>query len=173
MGAVKKGGEYMLRARQQRLMFLPILLFALTLSATSFLPTSYAANVSAAFTTQTRDTPTFNAYKGVSIGMTIDEVRARMGNPKEPSESMDYYAPSDNEFIQIYYEAKKVTAVTVTFSGKLDAAPDAKTVFGELPEVKPDGGIFKMVRYPKAGYWISYNKITGSDPMIMIAIKKI
>jgi hypothetical protein len=146
----------------------------LTLSATAFLAASYVGHVSAApILTQTRDTPTFNAYKGIGIGMTLDEVRGKLGNPKEPSDSMDYYAPSDNEFIQIYYEGKKVTALTVTFSGKLDAAPDAKTVFGENPEVKPDGSIFKMVRYPKAGYWISYNKITGSDPMIMIAIKKI
>lgn len=123
--------------------------------------------------TQTRDTPLFTSYKGVSIGMSTKEVRDKLGNPKEASDGMDYYAPSEAEYIQVYYDNSKVSAITVTFSGKLDGAPDCKAVFGEQAEVKPDGGIFKMVRYPKAGFWISYNKIIGDDPMIMIAIKKI
>ena len=37
---------------------------------------------------------------------------------------------------------------------------------------KEDGGIFKMNRYPKAGFWISYNKTAGADPMIIIAMQK-
>ncbi len=164
-------GGYMLKFARRKSIFLSIFLVAVSLAGIGY------GNVGPEYHLLSDpargQTPTFTSYKGVSIGMSTDEVREKLGKPKEPSESMDYYAPSDNEFIQIYYEAKKVAALTVTFSGKLDSAPDVKTVFGENAEVKPDGGIFKMVRYPKAGYWISYNKITGDDPMIMIAIKKI
>ena len=162
----------MLKSARRIVIFFPILLVIGILTVTS--PT-YSSGVLIVLSAPapTPDTPPFTSYKGVTIGMTVEDVRTKMGNPKEPSEAMDYYSPSENEFIQIYYEGKKVTALTVTFSGKLDAAPDAKTVFGESAEIKPDGGIFKMVRYPKAGFWISYNKISGSDPMIMIAIKKI
>ncbi len=156
------------------IMFFTILLVAAGLAVTPHGASAEAdGKLVVAMPTAAGDQPKFSSYKGVSIGMTMDEVREKLGKPKETSDTMDYYAPSDNEFIQIYYEAKKVTALTVTFSGKLDAAPDAKSVFGETVEIKPDGGIFKMVHYPKAGFWISYNKITGDDPMIMIAIKKI
>jgi hypothetical protein len=155
-------------------MFFTILLAVAGLAVTpNGSPAKADGILTAAVPTPGRDQPKFSAYKGVSIGMSLDDVREKLGKPKETSDTMDFYAPSDNEFIQIYYEAKKVTALTVTFSGKLDAAPDAKSVFGETVEVKPDGGIFKMVHYPKAGFWISYNKISGDDPMIMIAIKKI
>ncbi len=150
-----------------------ILLVVGSLAVTVDGPSCEGRVLAAPLPTPVSGSPPFSSYKGVSIGMSMDEVREKLGKPKEPSDAIDYYAPSDHEFIQVYYEAETVTAITVTFSGKLDAAPDAKTVFGENAEVKPDGGIFKMVRYPKAGFWISYNKITGDDPMIMIAIKKI
>ena len=35
-----------------------------------------------------------------------------------------------------------------------------------------DGTVFKMERYPKAGYWISYTRTSGSDAMVNIAIQK-
>ena len=117
--------------------------------------------------------PPYSEYKGVSIGLTIDEARAKLGVPKEKLEGQDFYEFSPNESAQVYYDAaQKVSAFTVTYIGKLDNAPSPKAVFGEDAEVKPDGGIFKMVRYPKAGFWISYNKTGGDDPIIMIAMQK-
>ena len=97
---------------------LPVLLVAYALAGTIEISANQRDNVSAAMT-QTRDTPIFSSYKGVTIGMTLEEVRDKLGKPKEPSEALDYYAPSDNEYIQIYYDAKKVSAITVTFSGTL------------------------------------------------------
>ena len=118
--------------------------------------------------------PPFTGYKGITIGTKADEVRAKLGAPTDKSDEQDSFVVSGNESAQIYYDAAKtVTAITVTFTGKLDGAPTAMAVFGEAAEVKPDGGIFKMVRYPKAGFWISYNKIVGSDGMIMIALQKL
>ena len=50
---------------------------------------------------------------------------------------------------------------TYTPTGLLESAAVqwfwAKDVFGEDVPAKADGGVSKMVRYPKAGYWISYN----------------
>lgn len=120
------------------------------------------------------DKPPFSAYRGVAVGMTMDEARNKLGAPKDKSDTQESYEFSDNESAQIYYgPAKNVTAITVTFMGKLDAAPTHKAVFGEEAAVKPDGGIFKMVRYPKAGFWVSYTKIGGDEPLIIIAMQKI
>ena len=121
----------------------------------------------------TPDQPPYSEYKGVILGMAADEARLKLGVPKDKSDAQDYFEFSANESAQVYYDdAHKVTAITVTYTGKLDAAPTAKAVFGEDVEAKPDGGIFKMVRYPKAGFWISYNKTGGDDPLVMIAMQK-
>jgi len=31
----------------------------------------------------------------------------------------------------------------------------------------------KMIRFPKAGYWLSYSRTAGNSPLITITIKKI
>lgn len=118
-------------------------------------------------------TPLFVAYKGISIGMLPEQVRASLGSPKSSSDGGDTFAPSEHEFISVYYGQGKVTAFTITFTGDLASAPTPKTVLGEEADVRPDGGLFKMVRYPKAGFWVSYNKIGGDDPTIIIAVNKI
>ena len=118
--------------------------------------------------------PLFSAYKGVSIGMPIENARAILGNPKEKADKQDFYQLSENESIQIFYEdGQKVTAVMVTFIGVLDAAPTAKAVFGENVLPNEDGSFFKMARYPKAGFWISYSHAPTADKMINIAMQKI
>ena len=112
-------------------------------------------------------------YKGISLGASADEVRKKLGDPRDKSDPQDLFVFSDEESAQFLYDAnKKVTAIMVTFSGKLTGAPTAKDIFGEDVAPKPGGGIFKMVRYPKAGYWISYNKIVGDDSMVSIAMQK-
>lgn len=113
-------------------------------------------------------------YKGIGIGMLADEVRKILGEPKDKSDPQDLFVFSEDESAQfIYGPDKKITAIMITFSGKLSGAPTARDVFGEDVPAKPDGGVFKMVRYPKAGYWISYNKIVGDDSMVSIAMQKL
>lgn len=113
-------------------------------------------------------------YKGIGIGMLADEIRKKLGEPKDKTDPQDLFVFSDEESAQFLYGPdKKVTAIMVTFSGKMTGAPTAKDVFGEDVPAKPDGGVFKMVRYPKAGYWISYNKIAGDDSVISIAMQKL
>ncbi|MEO7659392.1 MAG: hypothetical protein ABIV48_07235 [Pyrinomonadaceae bacterium] len=119
------------------------------------------------------DRPPYTAYKGVAIGTKSEVVKTRLGTPKETSDAQDFFVISDHETVQVYYDAaKSVTAISVTYTGKLEGAPSAKDVFGENAETKPDGSITKMVRYPKAGFWISYINTGGDDPLIMVAMQK-
>ena len=152
------------------LLSIPVIAFILTLPVVHVSGTAKMSPVPVP--TPVTD-PLYSAYRAIAIGMTTDETRAKLGSPKEKADDQDFFQFSDHETSQVYYDAAhKVIAITVTYSGKLDAAPTAKAVFGEDVAAKPDGGIFKMVRYPKAGFWISYNKTGGNDPLIMIAIQK-
>ncbi|HMQ05146.1 MAG TPA: hypothetical protein PKD26_14595 [Pyrinomonadaceae bacterium] len=113
-------------------------------------------------------------YRGFGIGDLAEEIRKKLGDPKDKSDRQDLYLFGDNESVQFIYGAEsRVTAVMITFTGKLSSAPTPKDVFGVEVAPKPDGGIFKMVRYPKEGYWISYNKIVGDDSIISIAMQKL
>lgn len=119
-------------------------------------------------------TPIYYGYKGVKIGMTDEEARKLLGVPKEKSDSQDYFVYSENESAQTVYDsAHKVTAVSVTYLGQSPSIPTPKAVFGEGVDAKPDGSIFKMVRYPKDGFFVSYNKTAGEDPIVMITVQKI
>lgn len=118
--------------------------------------------------------PTLFNYKNVTIGAKAEDVRLKLGEPKDKSDGMDLYVFSEMESAQFYYDATHmVTAIMITYSGDLKLAPSPKTVLGEDVPPKEDGSLFKMVRYPKAGFWISYNRAGGPDAVISIAIQKI
>lgn len=118
--------------------------------------------------------PVFANYKNVAIGAKADDVRLKLGEPKDKSNEMDLYVFSEMESAQFYYDAAHlVTAIMITYSGDLKLAPSPKAVFGEEVPLKEDGSLFKMVRYPKAGFLISYNRGGGSDAVISIAMQKI
>ena len=120
------------------------------------------------------DRSTFAEYRGVAIGMTTDDLRKKLGAPKDKGDIQDFYTFTETESAQFYYDDQHtLTGIMVNFTGNLKAAPTPKDVFGEDVPPKSEGGIFKMVRYPKAGYWISYNRGSGDDAMITIAIQKI
>jgi len=80
---------------------------------------------------------------------------------------------SDYETVQIFYEGNAVTAISIDFAGDLKNAPSSREVLGEEVPAKPDGGVYKLVRYPKAGYWVSYSRTGGSNPIVSITIQKI
>ncbi len=120
-----------------------------------------------------KDAPPFREYKGVHIGMTADEARKLLGTPAEKDDKQDVYMFGENESCQVYYdETKKVSALSISyFGGK--SIPGAKAVLGEEPEAKQDGSLYKLIRYPKAGYWVSYTRTAGDSPMTIIAMQKI
>lgn len=122
----------------------------------------------------TPETVVFTEYRGISIGMPTKAVREKLDDPKEKSDAQDLYIFSDDESAQFFYDdAKTVNAIMITFTGDLKKALTPKAIFGEDAEARPDGSTFKMIRYPKAGFWISYNRSAGDDAVISIAVQKI
>ena len=120
-----------------------------------------------------KEEPPFHDYKGVKIGMTADEARKLLGVPTDKDDKQDFYSFNDKESCQVYYDdTKKVFAVSVTYLAT-DAAPAPKTVLGSDADAKQDGSLYKMIRFPKVGYWVSYTRTSGNDPMTIIAMQKI
>jgi len=116
----------------------------------------------------------FKEYRGVQLGMTADEVRKKLGAPKDKGDEQDFFMFGDNETAQIVYDqTHKVVTISADFTNAAPTVPTIKQVFGNEVEAKADGSIYKMVRFPKAGYWLSYNKSSGTSPLTTITIQKI
>ena len=112
-------------------------------------------------------------FRGVKIGMATDEARKKLGSPREKSAEQDFYLFNDNEAVQIYYEKGAVSAIAIDYMTGANGAPSPKDVLGAEAEAKADGSIHKVVRYPKAGYWVSYSRTAGTEPTITITMQKI
>lgn len=117
--------------------------------------------------------PLYREYKGISIGMSADEVRGKLGEPQEKSDAQDFYVFSEQETAQFYYDnAKKLKAVSIDYVGG-SSAPDCKTVVGAEIEAKADGSMYKLVRYQSAGYWVSCNRTANPSPIITVTMQRI
>ena len=112
-------------------------------------------------------------FRGVKIGMATDEARKKLGAPREKSAEQDFYVFNDNEAVQIYYEKGTVSAIAIDYMNGANGVPTPKAVLGSEAEAKADGSIHKVVRYPKAGYWVSYSRTAGTEPTITITMQKI
>ena len=118
--------------------------------------------------------PVFKDYRGVQIGMSADEVRKKLDRLKDGGLGQDFFAYSEGESAQIYYDKeRKVIAVSVDYFGGDANAPSASAVLGEELQAKPDGSMYQLKRYPDAGYWVSYNRTAGDKPIITITMQKI
>ena len=118
--------------------------------------------------------PSVSQFKGVTIGMVADEARKKLGPPKEKGAEQDFYLFNDNEVVQVYYnKGGAVSAISIDFMSGATAIPTSKDVLGVEAEAKPDGSMYKLVRYPKAGYWVSYSRTAGAEPTTTITMQKI
>jgi len=116
----------------------------------------------------------FKDYRGVQLGMTADEVRKKLGSPKDKGDEQDFFVFGDNESAQIVYDAThKVITISADFLTTEATVPTCKQVLGSEAEAKADGSVYKMVRFPKAGYWLSYNRTGGNSPMTSVTWQKI
>lgn len=120
------------------------------------------------------DKPVFLDYRGIQIGWVADEVRKKLGNPADKGDEQDFYVFNEKETCQVLYDkaTKKVTAISVDFMNGATSVITPEQVFGADIETKPDGSKYKIVRYPKAGYWVSYSRTAGDTPIITITMQK-
>src|SRR5215831_6219034 len=137
--------------------------------------TAVPAAVSYAQKATVVDQPLFSDFKGVRIGMSTDEARKKLGSPRDKGDDQDFYVFNDTQAVQVFYDiaTKTVTAISIDYMNGANAIPTAKDVVGTEPEAKADGSAYKMVRYPKAGFWVSYSKTAGNSPTITITLQKI
>jgi hypothetical protein len=120
------------------------------------------------------DSPIFREYRGVQIGMTTEETRKKLGSPKDKADDTDFFVFNDLETAQIGYDkTHKVTVLSVDFVSGATGVPTPKTIIGTDLEAKADGSMYKMIRYAKAGFWVSYSRTGGDSPMVSITIQKI
>jgi len=123
---------------------------------------------------QDDEQPLFAGFKGVRIGMPAEEARKKLGNPRDKSDEQDFYLFNDNQAVQIFYDkAKAVSAISIDFMTGAADVPEPREIIGGAPDSRPDGSAYKMVRYPKAGYWVSYSKTAGTSPTVTITMQKI
>ena len=116
--------------------------------------------------------PLYREYKGIKLGMSAEDVRAKLGKPEEKSDAMDFYVFSDKERARVYYQEGKASAIIATYMGRESGAPAPLSVLGTEIAAKPDGSLYEMKTYPQAGYWVAYSRTTGDAPMVIITMQK-
>ena len=74
--------------------------------------------------------PVFREFKGVHIGMSAADCRAKLGSPTDKSDTNDFYAVNDKQTVQVFYNVGKVSAIAISFLDSPTDAPTPKSVFG-------------------------------------------
>ena len=116
--------------------------------------------------------PVFNDYRGIRIGMSADEVRAKL-DLKDKGATQDFFVFSEMESAQIFYDQDgKVTAISVDYFEE-SKAPSPNSILGADLQAKPDGSMYQLNRYPDAGYWVSYNRTAGVKPIVTVTMQKL
>ena len=116
----------------------------------------------------------FHEYKGVGLGMQANDARKKLGSPAEKDDEQDFFIFSDTESAQVYYDkSHAVMALSVNYIGTGSGVPKAKDVLGTDIAVKPDGSMHELIRFPKAGYWLSYSRSAGDSPITTVTLKKL
>ena len=116
--------------------------------------------------------PAFSDFKGVKIGTPADEARKKLGSPREKADDQDFYMFNDSQAVQVYYDkSKNVSAISIDFMS--GAMPTCKEILGAEEKPGPNGGVYKIIRYPKAGFWVSYSRTAGDSPTVTITMQKL
>jgi len=119
--------------------------------------------------------PVLQNYKEVKIGTTDDEVRDRLGKKATIDDKDGFFYQFDDEMAQIRLDKdKKVRLISITYTNDNKNAPKFEDVFGTSVKAEPgaDGMIYKLVRYPEAGYWVAYSRTAGDKPTVTVTMQK-
>ena len=120
----------------------------------------------------TNEQPLFSEYKGVRLGITAAEVRAKLGTPTLKADDQDYYVFSETESAQFGYDAtRKVVTISIDYTGA--GAPDYRNVVGPTVDQMEDGSLYRLNRYEALGFWVSYSRTAGTNGTVTITIQKI
>lgn len=114
-------------------------------------------------------------YKDVKIGATDDEVRDRLGKKATIDDKDGFFYQFDDEMAQIRLDKdKKVRLISITYTSDNKNAPKFEDVFGTSVKAEPNanGKIYKLVRYPEAGYWVAYSRTAGDNPTVTVTMQK-
>lgn len=115
--------------------------------------------------------PLFSEYKGLRLGMTAQEVRAKLGDPTLKADDQDYYIVSESETAQFAYDQlKKVVTISIDYTGA--GAPDYRNIVGASINENSDGSLYKLVRYEAQRFWVSYSRTASTPPIVTITIQK-
>jgi hypothetical protein len=133
-----------------------------------------AASPSVAQRAEPESQPLFAEFKGVRIGMTTEEARKKLGSPRDKGDEQDFYVFNDTQAVQVFYDkTAKVTAISIDYMSGATGIPLPKEILGSDAETKADGSVYKLVRYPKAGFWVSYSRTAGASPTVTVTMQKI
>jgi hypothetical protein len=119
--------------------------------------------------------PVLQNYKEVKIGATADEVRDRLGKKAAIDDKDGFFYQFDDEMAQIRLDKdKKVRFIAITYTSENKNTPKFEDVFGTSVKAEPgaDGMIYKLVRYPEAGYWVAYSRTAGVNPTVTVTMQK-
>lgn len=127
----------------------------------------------AAADTSVTQQPLYTEFRGVTLGMTATDVRAKLGNPVLKDDELDYFVFSDSLSAQVAYDSShKAKVISVDYAGGA-GAPDYSAVVGPQLTTREDGSVYGMVRYESRGFWVSYNRTAGPVVIVTITIQKI
>jgi len=117
--------------------------------------------------------PLYSDYRGLRIGMTATEARAKLGEPTQKADDQDFFTISEKETAQIVYDAShKIRTISIDYLGGI-GAPEYKAIVGPDIQTRPDGSLYKIVWYERAGFWVSYNRTAGTVPVVTVTLQSI
>ena len=121
--------------------------------------------------------PAVTELRGLSLGMTKDEVKDKLGNPLAADDNGMFYVFSNTESAHIGLNSDgKIRTIALIYSKGDADAPKFQDVFGPNVQVAAadDGRIYKMIRYPSAGFRLAYSKVgENKDALTTVTMKKI
>ncbi|CAN5538912.1 hypothetical protein BH10ACI3_BH10ACI3_02180 [soil metagenome] len=123
-----------------------------------------------------RMTPFVTDLKGISIGMSSDEVLEKLGKPKVKDDAGMLFSLGKKEAVQIGIGTKGlVRTIALIYEDGNRNAPVFEDIFGSTVEKNEneDGSVYKMIRYDDDGFWLAYSQTAGDSTFTTLTMGRI